>query len=517
MPQVRELLPLAAARLDLVAEALAWLKGWEGSRLHEFRKLAKRAMRPLELEFQAVRAGSCLTRSPCRARVHAVTAEHAHHYAGPSTLTSTETTSSLQLASALSPGQPPDFFVGRLRQPRLAADLLTAVAIVVGSRFYQPPNAKARQFVDPLVTAGASVLRFEGFSACASTWVRVDFDPASYDGDIVGHGTTNVDFNPPMRQALARVKDSHGFELAIGSTSVTLHHDATTVVEKKVPLPVRWLRSLVEVQSHLAAVTPRATVSGATALRFLRGLPRTTTKRTPLWVVAGAGGLRLGTAPATGAVRFADVQRLRILEPLALRATSLTLYGDDAGQCSVWVLTYQGATLTLALTAEVWRGFSGEGQALRALLRRDTDAVMARVRAALSWQHLVDVDGIARDLGVDAGLVTDCLRILGTSGLVGYDVVAGRYFHRVLPFKLDDAEAFNPRLVDARALVDAGAVHLDAAGMGATVQSGEVSYGVRVVDDEPRCSCPWFAKHQGERGPCKHVLAFELRREQQMR
>lgn len=452
-----------------------------------------------------------------------MSAEHAYRYAGPSTLTSTgsssSSVSSLHLASELTPGQPRAFFVGRLRQPRLAADLLTAVALVVGSRFYVPPNAKARQFTDPLVTAGASVLRFEGFSACASTWVRVDFDPASYDGDIVGHGTTNVDFNPPMRQALARVKDSDTFELAIGSTNVTLHatrgEEDTTVVEKKVPLPVRWLRSLVEVQSHLAAVTPKATVSGTAALRFLRSLPRTTTKRTPLWVVAGPAGLRLSTTAEPGAVRFADVQRLRVLEPLAVRATSLTLYGDDAGQCSVWVLAYPGATLTLALTAEVWRGFSGEGQALRALLRTDTDAVIARVRAALSWQHLVDVEAIARDLAVDAGLVTDCLRVLGTSGLVGYDVVAGRYFHRVLPFSMEDAVDFNPRLVDARALVDAGAVQLDAAGAGATVQSGDVSYGVRVVDDEPRCSCPWFAKHQGERGPCKHVLAFEIQREHQ--
>lgn len=25
-----------------------------------------------------------------------------------------------------------------------------------------------------------------------------------------------------------------------------------------------------------------------------------------------------------------------------------------------------------------------------------------------------------------------------------------------------------------------------------------------------RCTCPWFAKHQGSRGPCKHVLAARL-------
>jgi uncharacterized Zn finger protein len=25
-----------------------------------------------------------------------------------------------------------------------------------------------------------------------------------------------------------------------------------------------------------------------------------------------------------------------------------------------------------------------------------------------------------------------------------------------------------------------------------------------------RCTCPWFAKHENERGACKHVLAVEL-------
>ncbi|MGL4942941.1 MAG: SWIM zinc finger family protein [Thermoguttaceae bacterium] len=28
--------------------------------------------------------------------------------------------------------------------------------------------------------------------------------------------------------------------------------------------------------------------------------------------------------------------------------------------------------------------------------------------------------------------------------------------------------------------------------------------------DVSKCTCPWYAKHQGERGPCKHVLAVQL-------
>ncbi|MDR3107935.1 MAG: SWIM zinc finger family protein [Bifidobacteriaceae bacterium] len=25
-----------------------------------------------------------------------------------------------------------------------------------------------------------------------------------------------------------------------------------------------------------------------------------------------------------------------------------------------------------------------------------------------------------------------------------------------------------------------------------------------------RCTCPWYLKHQADRGPCKHVLAVQL-------
>ncbi|HEY1100178.1 MAG TPA: SWIM zinc finger family protein [Myxococcota bacterium] len=442
--------------------------------------------------------------------------EHAYRYAAPSTLRDG------QLRLVVDDGAPRvdarPFFTGRLKQPRLQADLLTAIALLVDTRFFTPPNAKERQHRDPIVTAGAGVLRFEGFSACGSAWIRVDVDGDGYDG-VVGHGTTNVDINPPLRQALARVKDSDALTLSVDSGAVVVDHarsadDASTIVEKKVPLPARWLRGLVEVQSYLSSMTERFTVGGAVMLRFLRALPRATTKNTPLYLVDNAGGLRLTATASAGSVRIADVQRLRVLEPLVLRARSVAFFADATegdGAVAV-VLRYAGSTLTLALTADVWRGFSGEGQALRALLRTDTADVLARVRAALSWQHDVDVDALAADLGKPRALIDDTLRVLGASGLVGFDLVTRRWFHRVLPFDLEHIDDFNPRLVAARALVDDGNVTIVAADEARVVGSGG-EYRVRGgVGDDARCTCPWFAKHQGDRGPCKHVLAVELAR-----
>ena len=64
------------------------------------------------------------------------------------------------------------------------------------------------------------------------------------------------------------------------------------------------------------------------------------------------------------------------------------------------------ARLTLALSAEVWRGFSGEGQALWALMQADggeVAATLTRVRAQLQWQAALDAPALARELKVERG------------------------------------------------------------------------------------------------------------------
>jgi hypothetical protein len=51
---------------------------------------------------------------------------------------------------------------------------------------------------------------------------------------------------------------------------------------------------------------------------------------------------------------------------------------------------------------------------------------------------------------------------------------------------------------------------VDADGAAATVRSGEQVYRVRRLDVGFSCTCPWWARHRGQRGPCKHALAFSM-------
>ncbi|OYT93614.1 MAG: hypothetical protein CFE43_02525 [Burkholderiales bacterium PBB3] len=417
----------------------------------------------------------------------------------------------LKLATS-SPGEAahPHFFDGVLNQPQLAAQLLSAVHLLVGSRFFTPANSVglAIALADPVVTAGGGTLRLEGFSACCSTYIRVDLEPAAYAGDLVGKGTTNIDFNAPMRAALAKVRDADGLALSVGRTEFALRTAGTQVLEKKVELPLRWLRSMVAVQAYQAAMHKVFEVSAVAGLRFLRSLPKASTSKMPLWVVAGPQGLRTTTQSDGGGVRFTDGTRLRVLENLLPKAKSLSLFTDGQAQASAWCVDFGSMRLTLVLSAEVWRGFSGEGQALHALVLADDSHPTSAVRAQLHWQDTLRVDAMAQQLGWPEPAVDHALQVLGASGLVGFDLVHQAYFHRLLPFDLSLLEDMHPRLADARALLQSDAVQLlSTAPLEALVRSADVSYRVREQDGLLRCTCPWFAKHQGERGPCKHVLA----------
>lgn len=262
--------------------------------------------------------------------------QHTYRYAVHSKVVE-GATPKLGLATADCGGERyPYFFEGYVRQPRLVADLLTAVHIIVGSRFYTPPgmDGRPRTFADPVVTSGGGVLRFEGFSSCCGAYIRADLLPQSYEGDVIGKGTTNVDFNAPMRTALARVRDAGGLVLAVGQDELTIRSGGTEATERKVELPTRWLRGMLEVQSYQAGMNRRFEVSGIDALRLFRALPKAAIGRTPLWIARGVSGLYSTTTPVDGGVRVMDTSRLRVLQTLLPQCETLSAFADDAQQAN---------------------------------------------------------------------------------------------------------------------------------------------------------------------------------------
>ena len=184
-----------------------------------------------------------------------------------------------------------------------------------------------------------------------------------------------------------------------------------------------------------------------------------------------------------------------------LKATPLSAFTFLSAQVA--------SRLVLILSPEIYRGFSGEGGVLEALAAVDA-ALLSQVDQHLHGQSRIDPALLADDLGVDRSGAENLVRGLGAAGRVGFDLAEAKHFHRDLPFDRTALESMQPRLSAARELLEDGAVEVE--GDRATVGSGSSSYLVRFTAEGTRCTCPWFAKHRGERGPCKHVLAAQLAR-----
>ncbi|MET7857425.1 SWIM zinc finger family protein [Streptomyces sp. NPDC005318] len=404
----------------------------------------------------------------------------------------------------------PRFFDGFLASPRIAARGLLAVADVASAHYYQRTAASS---LDPVVTGNGDRLRFESFSGCCGVHARLDVLQDGLEGTRTGHGTTNVDVNNPLREALSRMAGDDPLHLRVGPQEMAVTTLDGPVVEKKVPLPDRWLRGFAEAQVASAGFDLRAELPAVEAVRFLRSLPRSSgnASRGAQWVVPAGKSLRPTTRPTAGAVCLPGPERLTALQRVLRHTTALRVYGpvaDGAAAASAWEVVLPGMRLTLTLSPDASRGFSGEGGVLEALATGDAAADAELVSVLLAWEPRIDPADLAEQSGLTVGRVRSALTRLGTAGRVGYDLADAAYFHRELPYDADRAERHNPRLVAARQLAGSGAVALD--GELAAVASGDRRYQVRERDGALSCTCQWWADYRGRRGPCKHALAVRM-------
>ena len=326
-----------------------------------------------------------------------LTLDYVYRYAYPSAVVVRPMGAELQLATFGGAVERPCFFQGTLARPKRTSDLLRGVMEIVQSRFHLPAAMLARVLAqaDPVVTCGEERLRFEGFSGCCSAYARADLLPDAVHGQWVARGTTNVDFNRPMQAALARIRDSDKVSLSVGSDEVRLDREAETIVEKKVALPLRWLKGFVEVQAYQSRMAPALEVSGIEAHRFLRSLPRAKTRHES-WVAPIGRGLRLSHVRTAGGVAVAGLERLRVLEPLSRYADRLRVYGAEDEGASGWELVFGDSRFHLLLSPDVWRGFSGEGQALTSLAGDAWRSLASKIHARLRWDSAIDIEKLSR-------------------------------------------------------------------------------------------------------------------------
>jgi hypothetical protein len=405
----------------------------------------------------------------------------------------------------------PCFFWGRLTDPYITARCLITLSNVVQSSFSLSP-ADLAKIKDPIVTTGAGKIRFEGFSQCAGVYARVDVLPEGHDGEFPANGTTNVDFNQPMITALSGIRRSEQVLLSVGQREVAVQNEGGKVVERKVPLPSKWIKGLASVQVFLSQVEKDLVFTRMQALQLFQTLPTGKPKEDFFLTVRGSRPI-FSTVGNPGAVTIGGVHRLRLLEPLLPLITELRVFPHPDHQSTSWQLYFGGRIrFSLTLSRDAWRGFSGEGATLEGLLEEPSEEWLDAFDNYSFANQTFNPALTAVEEDLNPVTIANLCARLSAMGLLGYDLDENQFFYRRLPYKLSRILSLNPRLKDAEKLLAENKVSIVAVTgdrVEARVAGSGVQHTVVIEGDRHRCTCTWYSRHQGERGPCKHVLAVK--------
>lgn len=404
----------------------------------------------------------------------------------------------------------PCFFWGNIANPFIMARCLITLSNTVKSSFNMSPF-QLSLLKDPIVTAGNGRIRFEGFSHCAGVYARVDVLPDGLDGEFLENGTTNVDFNQPMLTALGSIRQKEKVMLSIGRKEVGLHVEGSKVVERKVPLPTKWIKGLSTVQIYLSKAEEAYTFNKIQTLQLFRGIPKGTVKNDYYLTVRGNTPM-FTPVKSANAICIGGLHRLRLLEPLIPYIDSMKVFPHPAMQSTTWQLYFGNIRFSFSLSRDAWRGFSGEGAALESLIEEVSDKWIDALDKYAYANQAFNPTLFAINEQLDFDRVDNLTARLAAMGLLGYDLDDNQFFYRRLPFKLNRIMSLNPRMKGADKLIEEGKVEIVSntpQRIEARVEGSGVRHTVILDNQIERCTCEWYSKYQGERGPCKHVLAVK--------
>ncbi len=434
-----------------------------------------------------------------------------YNYKGISTYSKTKGINNLVLAHQTEIEEVnniPCFFWGSLTDPYVTAKCWTTIAKVVRSSFGPiPPSLR-----DPIVSAGSERLRFEGFSSCNGVYVRLDMKPEAIDGEFIANGTTNVDFNDPMLNALNAIQKNEKVTLAVGQQDVQVITSKAKVTEKKVTLPMRWIKGLTSVQLYLADMDIKFELNKIQTIQLFQSLPKGTVKG-DFFITKRAGKFMFSTLATTDSVRIGGVQRLRLLEGILAIVDKIYIYESADKQTCAIVAEFGKMQLLMAFSPDSYRGFSGEGNVLETMTENLPIEWVYGLNSLLKSNETFDPTMLSIENDIDFGTMDNLTSNLSSMGLLGYDLSEKAHFYRRLPFKTERILSLNPRLKNAKKLLaneDIEIVERRADYIEAKVKGSGVVHKVIIDNTSQRCTCDWFTAYQGKRGICKHILGVKM-------
>ncbi|MBD0403343.1 SWIM zinc finger family protein [Flammeovirga sp. EKP202] len=400
-------------------------------------------------------------------------------------------------------------FWGKLKYPYYLSRCLITLSNVVKSSFNLSPFQIAL-LKDPIVTVGNQQIRFEGFSHCVGVYARVDVLEDGLDGEVLEYGTTNVDFNQELITALGKVNRNDQLSLSVGKKEVGFHQDGESFIERKVPLPTKWIKGLSTVQLYFSQSNPIFTLTKVQALQLFKTLPVGKVKE-DYYLSKKGNRYSFTIRKEKDTITIGGIHRLKLLQPLLPLIKEMSVYEQEEKQSVTFVLVFEGVKFNFSLSRNYYRGFSGEGALLDGLLDTFPEKLIKAFDSFTYTNQTFNPTLLAVDKDLDLSKVENLTNVLAGMGLLGYDLETRNFYYRRLPFKLNRILSLNPRLKGAEKLIEEGKVKILSQNEYETKAevegSGGIQHYVLIQGENKKCTCTWYSKNQGTRGLCKHILA----------
>jgi len=401
----------------------------------------------------------------------------------------------------------PCFFWGKLKEPYTIARSLLTLSKIVAANFM--PNSSLLR--DPVITAGGNKLRLEAFSSCCSVYGKVDILPEALDGEFLQQGTTNVDFNTEMISALSKINKGENVFFSIGKKEFVMQKKDQKVVEKKVSLPLRWIKGMATVQLLSAEMEEVATLDKFQVQLLFRAIPNGEAKDDYYLSFRGKKPF-FSPIKTDGSICIGGLHRLRLIENIIPLAQKLVIYAPKSENATAFQFEFSNVRFTVILSRSFWRGFSGEGNTLENLVEEIPDEWLEKFNNyAQNNEEFTQADPLLKELS--SFEFSNVATRLSAMGLLGYDLSDKVYYYRKLPFKMSRIESLNPRYKNALILIKKGWYewvsntdqHTET-----RIKGSGVFHKVIITPEKSMCTCTWFATHGNTRGDCKHILATKI-------
>lgn len=399
--------------------------------------------------------------------------------------------------------------------------------------------------LDPIVSVQPDATFFEAFSTDESTYARVTLPHTALDSkEAPICGTTNIDFSLALEREFARARTYRDLSLTVGSKSVSVDLGVSAVQEKKIDLPMSWVKGLVEVQAALSLESVNLELSSSFVADLIARLQSQIEKRGPrhlLFILEPGLPVRVRVEPwgdeyidldskyegtEKREIKFWGRRRIRVLENLLPLVEKVSVRLIDSGMPSFWSASLDGVKIDIGLSG--WTAQNWAGRAKFSSLMPTADSKSPQTLEAsnlLQEKAKLKVADLAKFMKISNLEAQSLLQRLCLVGVALYDADDAEYRWRQLfpeiSFDDDNDSSREERFGLAIFKSNQFTASFEPSEAGATSLTAEVvvdsrQFAVQLRTDVDgrvtyaQCDCNFFNYNKLRLGPCRHIVAASL-------